>query len=386
LEEFAEEDEANTLIIDNMLDSFYFSNGDAKQRTLKCYNTAYYICTLIQACDKRPEWNFPLYCDIAYCNDKGNKVYRGFTLALVYIFITKGNSKPLYQKLIKKLYDFFGNLTSHLVLNDPYLQDYSYRDVCKDLLKNTPDDFSISERFARRTIDREAVSEIMMVRETNWPQFLGFFEERRVREIVEALERTEDEGHNVVEIIRQAANGFYTSGHSDYPEKVLKMLERLDAEIHSKYTEDVSREAFEAAMAETDKRADTAPLHARIKELEQENQTLRSQLQTHQEKPEEETDMEQRAGIESRKAALLTRIALSKLGGLPANRENAWPVISSLWGCSESIAKRRLRESVREDTVEALAKVFDGVSPKIVGIIRKEGKEIVEKQKKVKKQ
>ena len=99
---------------------------------------------------------------------------------------------------------------------------------------------------------------------------------------------------------------------------------------------------------------------------------------------EEIADMEQRQGIDAPKAALLVRIACSKLGGLPTNRENAWPLINNLWGCGENIAKRRLRESVKESTVESLAKLFDEVSPKIAGIIRVEGKKIIEKQKNVK--
>lgn len=88
LEDFVEEHEENTLFIDNMLDSYYFSNADGKERALRCFNTAYYLCTIILQCKNRPEWNFAKYCDIAYCGYKDNKIYQAFTLSLVYIFLT----------------------------------------------------------------------------------------------------------------------------------------------------------------------------------------------------------------------------------------------------------------------------------------------------------
>ena len=95
-------------------------------------------------------------------------------------------------------------------------------------------------------------------------------------------------------------------------------------------------------------------------------------------------DMEKREGLDAPKAALLVRIACTKLGGMPNNRENAWPLISNLWGTAEASARKRLRERVKEETVEDLASLFESVSPKIAGIIREEGKVIIEKQKKVK--
>lgn len=113
----------------------------------------------------------------------------------------------------------------------------------------------------------------------------------------------------------------------------------------------------------------------------EEVKTLKEKVHTLE---EDISDMESRGGIDAPKAALLVRIACSNLGGLPNNREKAWPLVSNLWGCKESIARRRLKESVKETTVEALARLFDEVSPKIAGIIREEGKKIIEKQKNVK--
>ncbi len=108
--------------------------------------------------------------------------------------------------------------------------------------------------------------------------------------------------------------------------------------------------------------------------LRKENESLEQEL----------ADLKAREGIDAPKAALLVRIACTNLGGMPPNRENAWPLLNNLWGVEETNARKRLREGVKDKTVEALAKLFDDVSPKIAGIIREEGKKIIENQKKVK--
>ena len=112
-----------------------------------------------------------------------------------------------------------------------------------------------------------------------------------------------------------------------------------------------------------------------IDKLKQEKEGLEGEIE----------DLEKRKGIDSCKAALLVRIALSKVGGLPPNRENAWPLITNIWGSSMSLSQRRLKESVKEDTIESLAILFDSVSPKIANIIREEGERILNTQKNVKK-
>jgi len=104
---------------------------------------------------------------------------------------------------------------------------------------------------------------------------------------------------------------------------------------------------------------------------------LRNQIM---ELEDEIADLEKREGIDAPKAALLVRIVLSNYGGLPNNRENAWPIMANLWGCSEINAKKRLREKVKENTVETLASLFESVSPKIKKLILDEGEKIIAQQ------
>ena len=158
LEDFAAEDEVNALFIDNMLNTIYFSSADAKDRALRCFNTAYYICTLIQMCKNRPEWNFAIYCDIAFCNVNGNGVYQAFTLSLVAIFLKHAYKKATSEKLEKKLYDF---LISHFIGEfDPIGGNYYYIDAYHDLLKDAPEDLLIAEEFAPRKIDRDIFRDV----------------------------------------------------------------------------------------------------------------------------------------------------------------------------------------------------------------------------------
>lgn len=287
LEEFAEEQEENVLFIDNMLDSYYFSSADGKERALRCFNTAYYLCTLILLSDKHPDWNFSLYCDIAYCGDRINKVHQSFTLSLVYIFLTHTYYEVPCKKFLDKLDIFFVNYKNALVKNDPFLKDYTYKDVCNDLLKNTPDDLLIAEEFKPRVIDRECIDDVMSDREFNWVKFTNYWKERNVREIVGALGITEDEKHNVVEMLRQSSHGFYSAGCNDNPEQVDAMLNNIDEEIRLQFNSEAEQALVEAKIEELQNQGDVRPLQARIAELEKEQKEKNELLEAAQQRIKE---------------------------------------------------------------------------------------------------
>ena len=182
----------------------------------------------------------------------------------------------------------------------------------------------------------------------------------------------------------------------DYMAKHTMTKEDIDKAISDYKNKKVTVEKYSETTAALEARK--KELEAEIEELKSENKELKKQQPTEQpaeddiesmkqqisELKMEIADMEKREGLDAPKAALLVRIACTKLGGMPNNRENAWPLISNLWGTAEAAARKRLRERVKEETVEDLASLFESVSPKIAGIIREEGKVIIEKQKKVK--
>ena len=364
LEEFAEEDEANVLIIDNMLDSYYFSKSDAKNRALKCYNSAYYICTLIKLSGDRPEWNFTIYCDIAYCNDSGNKVKQAFTFALVYIFLTDHPCWKASEKLIGKMKKFMTDIPQFLVLNDPFLKNKCYMDVCSDLLKDAPDDFSISEAFAPRVIDKVAVGEIMLAREINWPHLVNYFEERRVRELVNALGRTEEEKHNVLDIFEQAAKDFYSGSYeNDYPQQVFNLLGNIHNEVSYEYNHEAIEASFQKEMAEmdmkrekeTDKNDDDTAL------LKAENEKLRSELEDYKSKQK---------GLTPMQAAIFTESLAQALNFEYTNKkEQLGPLASKLFGWGERSMMNRLTEGDPYGDRKVLANIFVQFSADFAKII-----------------
>jgi archaellum component FlaC len=259
--------------------------------------------------------------------------------------------------------------------------------------------------FAPRIIDKETVEEVINNKDSDWGRFTNYLEDRCLRDIIGSLGSTEDEKYNVINMLRQASGSTSLVRWNDRPEKVYATLDVIEKEIRLQYNHEASQAISEAEIAEREKSIVPAPYEARIKELEMEVESLTSEnkelkKQQPTERPAEDdieslkqqiselkmeiADMEKREGLDAPKAALLVRIACTKLGGMPNNRENAWPLISNLWGTAEASARKRLRERVKEETVEDLASLFDSVSPKIAGIIREEGKVIIEKQKKVK--
>ena len=194
LEDFVEEHEENTFFIDNMLDNYYFSSADGKERALRCFNTAYYLCTIILQCKTHPEWNLAKYCDIAFCGDNGNKVYQAFTLSLVYIFLTHTYYEVSCKKLLKKLHDYLHTITHFLRAGDPFLKPYCYSDVYDDLLNDTPDNLLIAEEFQPRKIDRDIFRDVDGPGD-QWSRKTNYYDGKEIRKIVDFLGKDEEEKH-----------------------------------------------------------------------------------------------------------------------------------------------------------------------------------------------
>lgn len=249
LEELADEHEEITFLIDNMLDNFYFSSADGKDRALRCFNTAYYLCTLILLCESRPEWYFARYCDIAYCGVKDNKVYQSFTLSLVYIFLTHTYYEVQCEKLLKKMEAFFDKFGNALVWNDLLLDDYTYRDVYNDLLKNAPEDFLIGEEFSPRKIDRDIFIEVDGPGDV-WSKLTNNYDRKEIRKIVDSLGKNEEEKHLLIELISRDARRYYSASGGYYHETVKPMLDEMDEWIFHEYNDEALQELSEAELAE----------------------------------------------------------------------------------------------------------------------------------------
>lgn len=100
--------------------------------------------------------------------------------------------------------------------------------------------------------------------------------------------------------------------------------------------------------------AEKAQLYAENDQLKKEVEALKSNKDEYSNK-----------GIPANQAALLVQMMCHNLSGLPNNTKSLSPVLSSLWGFSESTAERVLGEKLKQETAEKVATIFNGVSPKI---------------------
>lgn len=276
LEDFAEENEDLTVLIDNMISNYYFSSADGKERVLRCFNTAYYLCTLILLCDKHAEWNFAKYCDIAYCNDNKNKVYQAFTLSLVYILLTNTYYKIPCEKLVEKLKKYLDLPTHFLQYGDPFIKDYYYSDAYEDLQKDLPEDWLLREEFTLRKIDEDVYHDVDGS-DSAWHRLTDYYRREEIEKIVNALGKDEDEKHILVDLIRRDAERFYGSNGPAFISQVKPMLESLDEQIYHDYNDTINQEIFEAERAVEDKSNNVGYLKTRISNLENEIKELKAE-------------------------------------------------------------------------------------------------------------
>lgn len=316
LEEFIENSPLNEALVDNM-SNIYYLKKNFKERARRCMNTAYYICTLMLK-ENHPEWCFDSYCDFAFCEEKNSKVNQAVTLSLVSVFIdgmADAQSARL-KKLKTKIDNYMISITHFIQIGDPLLSDYRYADVLRKIKEGLPD-YSVNENeFAFRVIDKEAVRDVMAERSFNWVKFVDFFRESRVRELVDYYGSTEDEKHNMVDILRQAANAFYTIGVSDKSEQV-KMLDAIDNEIQLRYNSQAKKKNFDTDNAEVESIKGSANCEAIIRELEAKllhAQGIIEELRYPVEKLDAEQKVRMAFTLELLKAAGLTDKMLEKYG------------------------------------------------------------------------
>lgn len=415
LEDFAEEHEENTLFIDNMLDSYYFSSANGKERALRCFNTAYYLCTIILQCETHPEWNFAKYCDIAFCGDNGNKVYQSFTLSLVYIFLTHAYYEVPCKKLLKKFESFFVTFGNTLITNDPFLDDYTYQDVCNDLLKDAPEHLLIGEEFSPRKIDRDIFKDVDGPGD-QWSRKTNYYDRQEIRKIVDFLGKDEEEKHVLIKLIDRDAQRFYSSNSAPYIQDVKPMLEDMDECIYHEYNDSDIQAIAEAEIEELKYQDDVRPLLEKIAKLEKDlacfkeqqpdeyvtddevkgaweqafsnakglsqqpvketDNSLQQQLAEAQKKIEElnlaiQGYKEQGKGLSAPEAAIFLTTICLELNQIPSNgREALAPIIEYCWGKSNSTAAEALRRKVTEQSANKLADYFVDTTPKLARLIR----------------
>lgn len=264
LDEFTEGEEANFFIIDNMLNSYFFKGVDGKEEVLICLNTAYYICTLILLCDKRPEWNYEIYCEIAKCNRREGyyKKYQCFTLLLVYLYLSHIYYDAQCPILLDKIKDFIDENHTGVVLNGTF---YSCKNAMYDLQKGLPEYFLIAEEFNPRKISRDIFREIESHRGCIWNKLTDNYGEEETQKLIEAIGKDEEEKHIIIELINSEAERFYGTDNFYYKENVKPMLDEMDRQIGS---ENIEASKNDADTKETQDNGAEVSEQSQISELE----------------------------------------------------------------------------------------------------------------------
>lgn len=282
LEEFGVYDEGNIMapIADTMLHMVIIRHFDSENRTLWCMNTAFYICTMILL-EKDPRWRISNYVSIATPSWSYSQLdFRKLTLSLVVLLLARLEN-PLrdthpYGERVRN------DLRSLLIKNEMY-DELEYKITLGASIRY----IIPNNTFAPRVIDKETVQEALSASSFNWPYFLNYFEERSVRDVVKAFGSTEEEKHNVVNMLRQASDSFYTAEYNDYPETVNNIFDDIDKEISLEFNPNAEQEITEEDRTELITPIDLAPYDAQIKELKEENTDLKNTIAELQQPVEE---------------------------------------------------------------------------------------------------
>ena len=268
--------------------------------------------------EKDPRWRIADYKRIAMPNwNYLSNLFQTLTLSMVGVLLSRLDESlpPLSEKGVT-----INQLVPMMLGNDGVFDP-----IFKALNKQLHIDPFISQTipnstFAPRVIDKECVSDVMSESYFNWQVFTNYWEERTVKDIVECFGTTEEEKHNVVEILKLSSTKFFSEGcNNGNPVEVDTMLNKIDYEIYEHFNHEIIQEITEAEIEKLENQGDVRPLQARIAELEKEVEDLKGGTVTdHSNQDQQLTDAQKT--IEEQKETikeLQEDIARYQMRGLP---------------------------------------------------------------------
>ena len=274
LEEFGIYEE-NCIIrpfFDAIFDFDFIRAPNAEERARWCMNNAFYICTMFFL-ERDPKWRYDQYKRIATPEKNGFPTDLQFvTLSLVGLLLSRLEENiPLLSTKGKVRNSFIMSM----------LEDEEHKYIFYHLSDRLEIDSFKQMRipnstFAPRVINAEAVHDVLMDSNYNWVKFTNYWEERSLRDIVNALGETEEEKHYVIDILRQTSQGFYAKGFRC--EQVDDLLDDIDNEIHLQYNPEVDHTIANEDSEKEDYLELKPYEEARIDMLEHENVKLREEI------------------------------------------------------------------------------------------------------------
>lgn len=230
LEEFTNNNEKNTELVNRMLDISILQTPDFKERVLDCFNAAYYICTLIRV-DEHPDWSLPQYNQIALFK---NFTYQGLTQSLVRLYIITFE---------KEWHEKHSSLSKRLdtIMASNWLSDDYGSFTCKELFDdlNTFDVATSSfpsNEFALRKIDQETIDDVHNI-PFSWSELTEGYKTKSMEEIVFQVGKDESEMQLLLESFNRDAEKTYGKYDLRY-ESVVNRTGEIARDVFSYYHAD----------------------------------------------------------------------------------------------------------------------------------------------------
>lgn len=366
LEEFGvyEKDSITQPFVEELLKFGSDEYPDIEKNALWCMNNAFYICTMFFL-ERDPRPRIRQYKKIAtpkikerYISDK----YWSAVLSIVFL---------LLERTMGTLTKFQDEARQHLLMIIANDNNNDCTKMFNRFCKKLKDDTAIPPKipnsmFAPRIIDKETVEDVIDDDYYDWEEFTDEMRERNVREIVKTFGTTEEEKHNVVEILRWALHDLYKD-----TDKEDNMLDEIDEGIRSKFNSDGNQAPEESKEKTVSERTlYSTNYKSRIEELEERKKELEEQVAYYH-------NMEKgiALGLNQGQSSLFVKSLANAFDFTYTNmKKELAPLAHGLFGWGESKLAKHMSTPCEKTERDELANLFKDVCPKLYDTIMNWGK------------
>lgn len=244
LEDFVRNNRINEIVLSNMLEIDFLKSHDFKDRVLKYFNTAYYICIMIMY-EEYPEWSLPKYYDLAYCGKSDDYESQATTLSLVLLLLRKiyQNPAPKYKKIIDKIDNF---LDCHAIPpDDMYDETTYYYSVYEWLCEGiTSEMVLIPNEFVLRKIDKQTIEDLQSSGFT-WTKLTEYYNCEVMFDIAMSIGKNEEEQMLICESMDYDARKFYGENSPNYKDGAKIRINTMRQKIYKVHHQEAEDELYQ---------------------------------------------------------------------------------------------------------------------------------------------
>ena len=400
----------------------------AREVALRCFNNAYYICTLILLeADDFPELRISDYVDKILEKEKGKGHVDEVCLAsmaMACLLLAKydekryGTDSEIWKKIYYRCthYQWYHSSATEIFLN---MMSWDYnitsslshiefapRDIIEAIEEASPLNLAIGHKYICNSLSnvtdrRKAIygadlaisrlnddlREIYEDWEYN-PGTDSFEYEDDLTRDLDSEQRVRDSIEIRKSAVEYIIDHFPTKETTDNENKRESQIADLKAE-HDDLKEQLAQQERNKIFEEQTKTIQEQKEEiARLKEelnatqLDEQNKIELNRLLAENEELAlaVQSYKDQGKGLTAPEAAILITAICLEMNQIPANgREGLAPIIEFCWGKSSSTSSEALRRKVTNDSVEKLARKFDSLTPKLARIIRELSQKLEER-------